>query len=400
MSKVIFMPYIILFYLNMWIVYTINFYGTAQIFTLLIAFIFFINIVPSRIKNFKVKKINTILLLPFLLFFSDIIQFFQTTNYSHLGRSIFLLSTVILFLSQPTIKLKNPIRFLNFFIIAYIITNILALTYFTNFSVAHSKFLPAIGWAYMTSNNISYYVTLLGLMLISLSHVINQKTTITMLLFILFTFIHFSKAHIVIMLVSILLSIILIAKVKVRFTLSILLFLLIIVIQFVNLQLIVDDLDLKPISKIYYGFSDLPNLINANGWQDGIILFISEVGDETRANIYLNGFNNLYRIGIFGSDPSLSNILFNSRDYHNTFLYLAYEFGVIGIIYYFAFNLIILKLSLNIVNKYLKVIFLTSFFYFNFRSFFISIDLVWILIYWYLLFHIYYLGKKNESLQV
>lgn len=394
------MPYLVLFYLNMWMVYTINFYGTAQIFTLTIAFIFFINIVPSRIKNFKVKKINTILLLPLLLFFSDVIQFFQTANYSHIGRSIFLLSTVILFLSKPTIKFKNPIKILNFFIIAYIMTNILALTYFTNFSVAHSKFLPAISWAYMTSNNISYYVTLLGLMLISFSRVINQKSIITILLFIFFTFIHLSKSHIVILLVSILLSTILIAKLKVRLILSVVLFVLILLSQFVNLRFIVDNLDLKPVSRIYYGFSDLPSLINANGWQDGLILLVSEVGDDTRANIYLNGFNNLYRIGFFGSDPFLSNILFNSRDYHNTFLYLAYEFGIIGIIYYFLFNLIILKLSLSIVNKQLKIIFLTSFFYFNFRSFFISIDLVWILIYWYLLFHIYYLGKKNESLQV
>lgn len=394
------MPYILIFYLNMWMVYTINFYGTAQIFTLLIASIFFISIVPSRIKNLKIKKINIVLLLPLLLFLSDIVQFFQTATYSHLGRSVFLLSTVILFFSRPTIKLKRPMKALNFFITAYIISNLLALTYFTKFSIAHSKFLPAVSWAYMTSNNISYYVTLLGLMLVSLSRVLNQKRTITIFLFVFFTFIHLSKAHIVILVVSILLSALLVAKLKVRLIMLATLFISILLTNIVNLQLIIDNLDLKPLSRVYYGLSDLPRLIDANGWQDGLILFVSEVGDDTRANIYLNGFNNLYKIGIFGSDPSLSNILFNSRDYHNTFLYLAYEFGIIGIIYYLSFNFIILKLSLGVTNKQLRTIFLISFFYFNFRSFFISIDLVWILIYWYFLFHIYYLGKKNESLQV
>ncbi|WP_426223330.1 hypothetical protein [Psychrobacter sp. DWR1-2-3] len=383
--------YILIIYMNIWLIFSISFYGFAQIITALIS-VFFLMLVPTKKNAFANKNINILLILPLMLLISNIGSFFVYVEPSFIARAIYTATPLVLFLCVQRLKLKNIGKVFNFFLYLYIVTNLIALFYFTKFSVAHSKFIPAVDWAFMTSNNISYHTTLLGFFLLIFSYKIKKSLKLTFLVVFLFTIIHFSKSHIAFLMISLILSGLIISKLKIKLSIVFIFSIILSIFKNLDIENIVIQMNIKPLSRIYYGLSELPYLIEANGWQEGLIIAVSDIGDETRADIYLNGINNLWKIGFFGSDPDLHNLVFNGRDYHNTLLYFAYEYGLIGLLFYFVFISTIFMLSLSIKQRFIKFLLLSAFFYFIFRSFFISIDIVWITIYWFFILYISNIG--------
>lgn len=388
---------LLLVYLNLWLSFTLNFYGTAQIYTVLISLISLIFIPINNQSSIRLKNYHTILLLPVILIIANIFSFFIYGEVSTLARCIYLLTPCILLLSVIDLRITNPVKFLNYFLFLFIVTNLVSVTYLSTFSIAHSKFIPAVDWAFVTSNNISYHTTLLSFMLIICAYLSKKLFKTTVCIVSIFSLIHLSKSHISFLILSILISLIIQSKTKVKISVFFLSIFLYLVILTLDINSIVDQLDLKPISRVYYGLVDLPYLIDANGWKDGLLLSISEIGDETRSDIYLNGFNNLWQIGIFGSDPVISESVFNSRDYHNTFLYLAYEYGLFGIIYFIVFNFTVAYQTFKLKNRLLRFLASSSFIYYLFRSAFLSIDLVWICVYWFLLFFLCNYWSNHEA---
>lgn len=388
---------LLLVYLNLWLSFTLNLYGAAQIYTILVSLISLLFIPISNNSNIRLKNYHTILILPIILIIANIFSFFIYGEVSNLARCIYVLTPCILLLSVINLKVTKPVKFLKYFLFLFTITNLVSVTFLSTFSIAHSKFIPAVDWAFVTSNNISYHTTLLGFMLISCAYLSKKLFRTTVFIVSIFSLIHLSKSHISFLLVSILISLIIQSKTKVKASVFLLSILFYFIILTLDIKSIVDQLDLKPISRVYYGLVDLPYLIDANGWKDGLLLSISEIGDETRSDIYLNGFNNLWQIGIFGSDPIMSESVFNGRDYHNTFLYLAYEYGLIGIIYFIIFNFTIAYQIFKLKNRFLKFLASSSFIYYLFRSVFLSVDLVWICVYWFLLLFLCNYWSNHEA---
>lgn len=389
--------YPIILYLNFWIIFSLNFYGAAQVVTIAFMFVFLLyaGSYNNISKNyFNVQRIDLIMIFLVILLFSNIGSFFLYGEFSYLARSFYILAPFIFFFSIRKLKIINYKKIYSFMVGLFLISNLIAIFYLTTFSPAHFKFIPAVSWAFITSNNISYHVTLLSLLLLVFSVCFNYKFKLSLILAIFFSCIHFSKSHLVFLIVSLIVSWFILTKNINKILFIILFYILGMFSYFFDLKGFVDNLDIKPITRVYYGFSELPFLIQVNGWSDGIILFISNVGDETRSSIYLNGFGRINEIGLFSADPSTYNSVFNGRDYHNTILYILYEYGMLGGLFYFLFLFGIIFAIYGVKNISVKFILITAFIYFFFRSLFISADIVWITFYWVLIFYIYYLSKN------
>lgn len=388
--------YPIIIYLNFWILFSLNFYGAAQIVTLGFMVLIFIYIGTTKNSEnyFNVKRIDLILIVSVILLFSNLGSFFLYGEFSYLARSFYVLAPFILFLVVKKIKITNYKKFYNLMVGLFLISNLIALFYLTTFSPAHFKFVPAVSWAFITSNNISYHVTLLSFLLLVFSYSFKYKVKLSLVLGVVFSCIHFSKSHLVFLILSLLISWFILSKIIYKISIVVSLYILGVLIYYFDLKSFVDNLDIKPISRIYYGFTEMPVLIQVNGWRDGLLLFISDVGDETRSNIYMNGFSGISEIGLFAADPNTYYRIFGGRDYHNTILYILYEYGMLGGLFYFLFLFGILFSISGVKNIAVKFLLTAAFVYFFFRSLFISADIVWISFYWLIIFYIYYLSKS------
>lgn len=389
--------YSLIIFINIWMIYTFQIYGFAQALTSTLIAVFIIATSKKKTNSTNFKVIDLILLSPILLFISNLLSFISYSDISFLARSIYIITPCFLLLVTRKFSWTSSNKAFNFFTLLYIITNLLALLYFSKFDVYQAKFMPAVDWARMTSNEISYYTTLVGILLIAHSYTINRRLKFTIFLVSIFTFIHFSKSHIIILLISIIVSAFIISKVKHKLTIVLIIFLISVILSTMNLENLIYSLDIRPLNKLYYSFNELPDLIEGNGFYQGLLLFTADAGDATRSYIYRNGIENFGLISIYGSAPSLIQNVFHNKDYHNNFLFLSYEYGIIGIIYYFTSTILVLFAAIKVKDRFFKLLILTAFFYFSSRSFFMTVDTIWIIIYWYIIFHLYYFKAYNES---
>lgn len=385
---------VLLVYLNLWFFYSFNIYGLSQFVTILMIVPLLFCFKYSVKDYFKINKIDIILLLPIFLVFSNFLMFIFYAEVSYLARIIYVAVPIVIFFVSKNFNMSNGLRGLDLLIFLFVASNLFSLFYLSEFNEVHFKFMPSVSWANMTSNYISLYSTLIGFLMLAFSLALKKRFKLVLMLSLIFSLIHFSKSHVVFVILSLIFSAFMVSRFKIKITIALISFFLGCVIYAMDVGYYVDILDIKPLTRLYSGIVGFPNFVVVNGWKDGILTFISEAGDDTRAGIYLNAYYGLNDLGGLGLSPNESFNVFGGKDYHNIFLYLVFEYGVMGIVYYILLNLYILWLIFSVRMQSIKFLMLASFIYLFLRSMFISIDLVWFLIYWFVFFQLSYLVKK------
>lgn len=379
-------------YLGSWLIYTFSFYGSGQLlnisfgfFSLFSGFLFYKNLLNQHRFIKTTISFQIIFLIPLLFCIASITNFFITGNFSELAKFLMFLLLTFSFFLISSFSFKNIVWFQKYSIFFLIFSTILVVTIFTQFNLEHFKFLPKVTWAYVTSNNISYYSTLISALIIIADYCrFGRIRKWTLIFFLILSVIHFSKAHIFSLFISYLSAIFIRTKLKNKILVIIYIFIFLLFINFLGFDFfekIVINLDIKPLTKIFYGFSTLPDLYRNYGFLNAFFYFIEDVGDVSRSIIYKNAIENLSYIGLVGVPPQIIETVFNGKDYHNTFFYALYEFGYLG---FFSLILILLLISKDIFSEKGKAsLFATIIFiYFIIRIFFISMDIFWFVIYW------------------
>ena len=379
-------------YLSSWLIYTFVFYGAGQLLNIFFGFVaIFIGWQHFANSYFQGRNAKTtisfqlIFILPLIFCLSSLINLVESSHYSDLAKFLmfFLLSTS--YLIVVSFNEKNIISFQRILIILLIFSTTIALTIFTQFSFEHYKFLPKISWAYITSNNISYYSTLIAALIILTDYCRFGKIRSGIIICCLvLALIHFSKAHYLSLAIAFLLAFFIRARLKYKIFILFCFFIFTLIIQLLGFEFFEDVVlatGIRPLRNVFYGFTSFPELINKYGFFDAFFNTIEAIGGITRAIIYKNAFDNINHIGLFGVPSEIVTKIFDGRDYHNTFFYVLYEFGYFG---FFAFFIMVSLIAKEVLSsKGRMTLFATTMFiYFILRVSFISMDIFWITIYW------------------
>lgn len=380
---------VVSFFLGGWIVYSLAFFGINQVWNLTFGLLAFLcslkNIIrPEENKNYQFS-IKLIFLFSVSFFVIAATDFLIQGSFPSLGKSLMFLFLPVFYFLIMGINSVGLVAFQRAGVFLLVATNFVALTFLSQFSEAHFKFLPAVSWAYVTSNNISYFSTIVGALLLLVDYYRFGYIRKWMgFVVAILTLVHFSKSHFLSLVIAFSIAFILRMSVLAKFFIFIIFVFVLwggVAIGVNGLESLVMDLNIKPLTKIYYGSIEFPALINIYGFFDALFIFVEDVGDPARAIVYRNALSNISLVGMIGAPDYVIQNVFSGKDYHNTFFYAAYEFGFLGLLVVAAIIMIVGKEVFSAKGKYFffsVVVYL----YFIFRVLFISLDIYWMVVYW------------------
>lgn len=390
-------------YLGGWVVYTLSLFAINQIWNLtfgLVSLVFSLRYLVADEKFTKLLPLKIFFIFSSAFVCAAFFSFLMGGGFPSLGKMLMFFSLFTFYFLLLGITPKDVCYFQRISLFCFFGANFIALFVLSQFNLVHFKFIPAVSWAFATSNNISFYVTLLAGLIVAVDCFRFGRPRLSLsVILLVFVLIHFSKAHFAAVLIGLALAYCFRFSLLSRIAVFLILFLLVFFVfgfGVSGLESWVLGLDVKPLTKIFYGLMEFPILVRSYGVVDALFLFVEDVGDSTRASIYRSAIENFGNIGLFGAPQYLVSDVFRGRDYHNTIFYISYEFGVLGLLGFIGMLCSAGKAIFGSAGS-LRFFSIALFVYFLIRMLFISIDVYWLAIYWAVFIKILNIGKYKNG---
>jgi hypothetical protein len=360
-----------------WLIFSFSFFGVAHAYLFLCASMFFLF---SGTRGWRLlPQADSVLfgipLASAMMAMLSLCNFIFSGDFAYVAKSMLYFVPIVFFVVLPQVRWARFVLFLLFFAV---LTSLLSVTVFSYFHPAHFKFVPKYKFAFVTSNNISFYLTMLLCLVFVVARWTGFKSYLLFSILVFSVLMHFSKAHIASVFIAGALSIFFMMKWGGR-TLVLLLFLLFLCLGWAGedfVRAFTHSLDIKPLIQIVEGLYEAPRLVDRFGWQ-GLLFLVEDVGDVGRAGVYLNGFGNISQLGVLGGSDELVFSTFRGMDYHNTLLYISYDLGVLSLIV-FLLSMASLFFVAGRLGGQFKFVYVFIVFYSLIRMLFISVDVSWL----------------------
>lgn len=377
-----------------WLVFSFSFFGIAHAYLFLCASLFFLFSGTGgwRLLPWADPVLLGIPMASTLMAMLSLCNFLVSGEFAYVAKALLYFVPILFFVVLPQIQWKRLAYLLLLFAV---LTSVLSVTFFSYFHMAHFKFVPRYGFAFVTSNNISFYLTMLLCMVFVVARWVGFKSYLLFPLLVASVLIHFSKAHIASVLIAASLSMFFMMRWGGR-AVVFLSFLFVLLLGWVGEGFVlsfVHSLEVKPLIQIVEGLYEAPALVGRFGWQ-GLLLLVEDVGDVGRAGVYLNGFGNISQLGVLGGSDQLVSATFGGMDYHNTFLYVSYDLGVLSLVV-FLLSIGSLFFVAGALDRQHKFVYVFIVFYSLIRMFFISVDVSWLYSYFVFLSYAALRGDKR-----
>ena len=363
-------------YMGLWPLSAGSGYGLSQILNFLLLFVVIILLVLAIVTRKLVSiKLNMSLCMfviaPMIIASIYVVSSFKNGfDLISLAKAALWLTPLLIVVALWNVGINKSLMIKVWFGVG-LISNIIITFFIASFDPAVGKFYALLPGFEISSNTLSVYLVFS----VVIPAVFLFKSTSALRLYLIMPFIHFSKSHVAIYIVSVIFGSCF-SKRRMFLLLcagALLIFILILVgANADEIRIFIPVYLVKSVGKLVIACEIVYNFF-VLGELPVFSVFISQVGDGLRASIYNAALSNLEVAWPLGATPEEIDQIFSGYDFHNMFFFFYYQTGIAGLLLYLA----IIFAPLHIANKADKRIrFLVGFScsYLLARGLFISID--------------------------